>query len=302
MSLRTSISGSIPALVTPMNANGSVDHGCLRELVEWHITEGSDAVVAVGTTGESATLDVAEHVAVIATVVHVVNGRVPVIAGTGANSTAEAINQTNIAASLGADAALLVTPYYNKPPQEGLYAHYSAVADNCDIPQILYNVPGRTGCDLLPETVGRLLRHERIVAIKEATGDLNRIRQLLALGQGLVVFSGDDPTARESMLMGAHGDISVTANVAPRAMHELCVAARAGDAATAERIDTALAGLHRDLFCQPNPIPVKWALQHMGRIPPGIRLPLIPLEAQYHDTVVAALAQAGITDQGHYGQ
>jgi len=302
MSLRTSISGSIPALVTPMNANGSVDHGCLRALVEWHIAEGSDALVAVGTTGESATLDVAEHSAVIATVVHVVNGRIPVIAGTGANATAEAISLTRMAASLGADAALLVTPYYNKPPQDGLYAHYSAVAESCDIPQILYNVPGRTGCDLLPETVGRLLQHERIVAIKEASGDQDRVRQLLALGQGLVVYSGDDLTARESILLGARGDISVTANVAPRAMHAMCGAALHGDAETAERLDATLAGLHADLFCQPNPIAVKWALQQMGRIPGGIRLPLIPLDAQYYATVTAAMTQAGITEQGPYGQ
>ncbi len=302
MSLRTSISGSIPALVTPMNADGSVDHGCLRELVEWHIAEGSDALVAVGTTGESATLDVPEHSAVIATVVHVTNGRVPVIAGTGANATAEAISLTKMAASLGADAALLVTPYYNKPPQDGLYAHYSAIAESCDIPQILYNVPGRTGCDLLPETVSRLLVHERIVAIKEAKGELPRIRELLALGQGLAVFSGDDPTARESILLGAHGDISVTANIAPRLMHEMCAAAQRGDTETAERLDAQLSGLHRDLFCQPNPIAVKWALQHMGRIPTGIRLPLIPLAPQYFDTVTSALAQAGITDQGTYGQ
>ncbi len=302
MSLRTSISGSIPALVTPMNADGSVDHGCLRELVEWHIAEGSDAVVAVGTTGESATLDVAEHSAVIATVVHVVNGRIPVIAGTGANATAEAISLTQMAASLGADAALLVTPYYNKPPQAGLYAHYSAIAESCDIPQILYNVPGRTGCDLLPETVARLLQHERIVAIKEATGDQGRIRELLALGQGLVVLSGDDATARESIMLGARGDISVTANIAPQAMHAMCAAALHGDAETAERLDAALAGLHRDLFCQPNPIAVKWALQQMGRIPGGIRLPLIPLEEQYYATVTAAMNQAGITAQGPYGQ
>lgn len=278
-----------------MNRDGSVDHGCLRELVEWHIDEGSDAVVAVGTTGESATLDVAEHLTVIATVVQVVNGRIPVIAGTGANATAEAVNQTQIAASLGADAALLVTPYYNKPPQEGLYAHYARIAEQCEIPQILYNVPGRTGCDLLPETVGRLLDFENIVAIKEATGEQARIQQLLDLGRGLVVFSGDDATARESLLLGAHGDISVTANVAPKLMHQMCSAALKGQAEEAERLDAKLSALHQELFCQPNPIPVKWALQQMGKIPTGIRLPLVPMAADYADAVRGALMQAGIS-------
>lgn len=277
-----------------MNRDGSVDHGCLRDLVEWHISEGSDAVVAVGTTGESATLDVAEHLTVIATVVQVVNGRIPVIAGTGANATSEAVNQTKIAASLGADAALLVTPYYNKPPQEGLYAHYARIAEQCEIPQILYNVPSRTGCDLLPETVGRLLEFDNIVAIKEASGELARIQKLLDLGRGLVVFSGDDATARESILLGAHGDISVTANVAPKLMHQMCEAAMQGQVEEAARLDAMLAGLHRDLFCQPNPIPVKWALHYMGLISEGIRLPLVPMAETYADVVRNALIQAGI--------
>lgn len=278
-----------------MRGDGSVDHAKLRELVEWHVAEGSDGVVAVGTTGESATLDVAEHSAVIATVVHAAAGRIPVIAGTGANATAEAITLTRMAASLGADAALLVTPYYNKPPQEGLRAHYAAIADSCDIPQILYNVPGRTGCDLLPSTVAQLLDYEHIVAIKEASGDLQRIRDLLALGRGLVVISGDDATARESIALGARGDISVTANVAPAAMHRMCAQALAGDGSAAERTDAALQALHVDLFCQPNPIPVKWALARMGHCSDAIRLPLVPLATTYHAPVAAALRQAGIS-------
>lgn len=295
MSFRSSIQGSIPALVTPMRSDGTVDHSCLRDLVDWHVEQGSDAVVAVGTTGESATLDVAEHSAVIATVVHAAAGRIPVIAGTGANATAEAITLTKMAASLGADAALLVTPYYNKPPQEGLYAHYAAVAESCDIPQILYNVPGRTGCDMLPQTVGRLLAFDNIVAIKEARGELERIQQLLDLGRGLVVFSGDDATARESILMGARGDISVTANVAPAAMHRMCALALAGDGAAAAELDATLSGLHTDLFCQPNPIPVKWAMTAMGKMADGIRLPLVPLSAEYQGLVRAAMTQAGVS-------
>lgn len=277
-----------------MRRDGTVDHACLRDLVGWHVEQGSDAIVAVGTTGESATLDVAEHSAVIATAVHAASGRIPVIAGTGANATAEAITLTRMAASLGADAALLVTPYYNKPPQDGLFAHYAAIAESCDIPQILYNVPGRTGCDLLPATVGRLLDYENIVAIKEARGELDRIQQLLDLGRGLVVFSGDDPTARESILLGARGDISVTANVAPSAMHEMCARALAGDARGAAEIDETLSGLHNKLFCQPNPIPVKWAVHAMGLMPDGIRLPLVPLAAEDQREVRAALAQAGV--------
>lgn len=289
------IHGSIVALVTPMHADGRVDTAALDRLVDWHIAEGTDALVAVGTTGESATLDVDEHIDVIRRVVVRAAGRVPVIAGTGANSTSEAIELTRAARDVGANAALLVTPYYNKPPQEGLYRHFKAIAEAVDLPQIVYNVPGRTGVDLLPATVARLAQVPRIVGLKEAKGDLVRVRELLALGlpAHFALYSGDDATARESILLGFHGDISVTANVAPGAMHRMCVAARAGNAEQAAALDTPLAALHRDLFCEPNPIPVKWALEQMGRIGPGIRLPLVPLDAAFHSIVRHALSAAG---------
>lgn len=290
------IRGSIVAIVTPMQADGRVDVDALDRLVDWHLAEGTDAIVAVGTTGESPTLDVEEHVDVIRRIVRRCAGRVPVIGGTGANSTAEAIELTRAAKEVGADAALLVTPYYNKPPQEGLYRHYRAVAEAVDLPQILYNVPGRTGVDLLPATVARLAQVPRIVGLKEAKGDLGRVRELLALGlpAGFALYSGDDATARESILLGFHGDISVTANVVPGAMHRMCKAALAGDAKTAAELDAPLAGLHRDLFCEPSPIPVKWALEQMGRIGPGIRLPLVPLSAAAEPPVRAALRAAGV--------
>ncbi|HVT37091.1 MAG TPA: 4-hydroxy-tetrahydrodipicolinate synthase [Nevskiaceae bacterium] len=289
------IKGSIVALVTPMFPDGAVDWDSLAALVEWHIGEGTDAIVAVGTTGESATLEVDEHIEVIRRVVKLAKGRVPVIAGTGANSTSEAIELTRAGKEAGADAALSVTPYYNKPPQEGLYRHYKAIAEAVDIPLILYNVPGRTGCDMLPVTVGRLAQIKNIVGLKEARGDMPRVKELLALElpRDFALYSGDDATARESILAGFHGDISVTANVAPRQMHELCVAAAKGDAARAERIDAQLAALHKDLFCEPNPIPVKWALNQMGKIPAGLRLPLVPLDAKYHALVRDALRAAG---------
>jgi 4-hydroxy-tetrahydrodipicolinate synthase len=290
------IKGSLVALVTPMDASGAVDFASLDALVDWHIAEGTDAIVAVGTTGESATLDVDEHLEVIRRTLARSAGRVPVIAGTGANSTTEAIELTQAAKSAGAQAALLVTPYYNKPPQEGLYRHYRKIAETVDLPLILYNVPGRTGCDMLPATVGRLAEIPGIAGIKEAKGELSRIRDLLALKlpSTFALYSGDDATARESILLGFHGDISVTANVAPRLMHELCVAALAGDAKLAAEIDARLVPLHRDLFVEPNPIPVKWALQQMGRIPAGIRLPLVPLDASFHGVVEAALSAAGV--------
>jgi 4-hydroxy-tetrahydrodipicolinate synthase len=288
------IKGSIVALVTPMTADDAVDFAALDALVDWHIAEGTDAIVAVGTTGESATLDVEEHIGVVQRVVKHVRGRIPVIAGTGANSTREAIELTQAAKSVGADACLLVTPYYNKPPQEGLYRHFRALAEAVDIPQILYNVPGRTGCDMLPTTVARLAQIPNIVGIKEAKGDLQRIRELLEVcPQRFAVYSGDDATARESILLGGKGDISVTANVAPRLMHEMCAAALAGDRARAEAIDAKLAKLHRDLFVEPNPIPVKWALHAMQRIGPGIRLPLVPLGKQHETVVREALKAAG---------
>lgn len=290
------IAGSLVALVTPMEPDGRLAWEALDALVDWHVAEGTDGLVAVGTTGESATLDVEEHLAVIERVVRRAAGRVPVIAGTGSNATREAIELTAGAKAVGADAALLVTPYYNKPPQEGLYRHYVAVAEAVDLPQILYNVPGRTGCDLLPATVKRLAEHPRIVGLKEAKGDLARVRELLALGlpNGFALYSGDDATARESMLLGFHGDISVTANVAPGAMQRLCKAALAGEAEAARALDEPLTALHRDLFCEPNPIPVKWALHRTGRIPPGLRLPLVPLAERHHATVEAALAAAGL--------
>ena len=289
--------GSMVALVTPMREDGAVDDESLAGLIDFHVTHGTDAIVAVGTTGESATLDEKEHCAVIRRVVELAGGRIPVIAGTGANSTTEAISLTRCALEAGADACLLVTPYYNKPTQEGLYLHHKAVAEAVPIPQILYNVPGRTAVDMLPETVDRLSHISNIVGLKEATGDLDRMKEILnRCGDRLDLYSGDDATAREFVLGGGKGVISVTANVAPQAMHDMCAAALAGDRTTAEAIDGRLAALHRDLFAESNPIPVKWALHEMGLIPPGIRLPLTPLSPQYHDTVRAALRQAGVLE------
>lgn len=287
------IVGSLVALVTPMREDGAVDHEALAGLVDRTIEAGTAAIVSVGTTGESATLSVAEHTEVIRRTIDVAAGRVPVIAGTGANSTSEAIHLTAAAKAAGADAALLVTPYYNKPPQEGLYRHFTAVAEAVDIPQILYNVPGRTACDMLPSTVERLAAVPNIVGLKEALGDLDRVRDLVALKlPDFALYSGDDGTARASILAGFHGDISVTANVAPGAMARMCAAALAGDAELAAEIDADLAGLHRALFAEPNPIPVKWALAEMGLMPPGIRLPLVPLDGMHHEDVRAALRSA----------
>jgi 4-hydroxy-tetrahydrodipicolinate synthase len=261
------IRGSIVALVTPMTADGALDFRALRALVDFHVREGTDAIVAVGTTGESATLDEEEHCEVIRAVVEHVAGRIPVIAGTGANSTREAIVLTRRAKEVGADACLLVTPYYNKPTQEGLYQHFRAVAEAVDIPQILYNVPGRTACDLLPTTVARLAPVPNIVGIKEATGKLERVRELIdSCDAPFALYSGDDASACDFCLLGGHGVISVTANVAPRAMHELCSAACGGRGEDARALDARLAGLHRDLFIESNPIPVKWALSEMGLI------------------------------------
>ncbi len=289
------IQGSMVALVTPMAADGAVDYQALRRLVEFHIAAGTDAIVAVGTTGESATLDEEEHCEVIRVVVEQVAGRIPVVAGTGANSTREAVALTRRARQVGADACLLVTPYYNKPTQEGLFQHFRTVAENVEIPQILYNVPGRTACDMLPATVARLAKVPNIVGIKEATGKLERVPELLSTcGPGFGLYSGDDATACEFCLLGGHGVISVTANVVPRAMHELCAAARAGRREEAMAIDARLAGLHRDLFIESNPIPVKWAMNAMGLIPSGIRLPLTWLSSEYQGTVRRAMSQAGV--------
>lgn len=286
-------SGSMVALVTPMLSDGSVDQKSLENLVEFHIENGTDAIVAMGTTGESATLNEQEHCRVITDVVEVADNRIPVIAGTGANSTTEAIELTQCAMQAGADACLLVTPYYNKPTQEGLYLHFKKIAESVAIPQILYNVPGRTAVDMLPQTIARLAGISNIVGIKEATGDLQRGKQIIdECGDKLDVYSGDDDTAMELILLGARGDISVTANIAPKAMHEMCTAALAGDRAAASQINNRLAALHKKLFVESNPIPVKWALYEMGLIPDGIRLPLTPLDSQYHDVVRDAIKQA----------
>lgn len=290
------IQGSLVALVTPMDSKGSVDNDSLKKLVEFHIKEGTDAIVAVGTTGESATLDEDEHCAVIESIVQFVDGRVPVIAGTGANSTTEATTLTRRAKQAGADACLLVTPYYNKPTQEGLYLHYKAIAEAVDIPQILYNVPGRTACDMLPETIGRLSSIESIVGVKEATGDLARVKQIRDLcGSDFALYSGDDATACEFCLQGGNGVITVTGNVAANYMHEMVKAAISGDRETASAIDAKLAGLHKQLFVQSNPIPVKWAVAEMGLMDEGIRLPLTWLTEDCFDVVRKAMLQAEIT-------
>ncbi len=287
--------GSMVALVTPMRADGALDLEGLERLVEFHVENGTDAIIAVGTTGESATLDHQEHCQVMRKVVEFAAGRIPVIAGTGANSTTEAVDLTRCAMQAGADACLLVTPYYNKPTQEGLYRHFRAVAEAVPIPQILYNVPGRTAVDMLPETVERLSTISNIIGIKEATGDLERGREILRrCGGRLDLYSGDDASAMELILLGARGDISVTANVAPRAMHEMCKSALAGDRESAVRLNRPLQPLHRDLFIESNPIPVKWALHEMGLIPPGIRLPLTPLAEEYREQVRQALRGAGV--------
>lgn len=289
------ISGSMVALVTPMDAQGGLDWDTLSKLVDFHLQEGTNAIVAVGTTGESATLDVHEHVEVIRRVVDQVAGRIPVIAGTGANSTREAVELTQNAKSVGADACLLVTPYYNKPTQEGLYQHFHHIAENVAIPQILYNVPGRTACDMLPETVERLSKVANIIGIKEATGDLQRAQDILnRVSSDFLVYSGDDATAVELMLMGGKGNISVTANVAPRAMAELCAAAMRGDAATARAINERLMPLHKNLFIESNPIPVKWALHEMGLMQDGIRLPLTWLSPRCHEPLRQAMRQSGV--------
>ena len=289
------IQGSIPALVTPMEENGSLDFASLKKLVEFHIEQGSTAIVAVGTTGESATLDMKEHCEVIRAVVEQARGRIPVIAGTGSNSTTEAIQLTKDAKSVGADACLLVTPYYNKPTQEGLYLHHKAVAEAVDIPQILYNVPGRTGCDMLPATAARLSHIPNIIGIKEATGNLQRLEDIRSLAKpGFLLFSGDDATSREFCLRGGNGVISVTANVAPRLMSEMVAAALVGKREDAESIDAKLAALHRDLFVESNPIPAKWAVCELGLIKMGIRLPLTWLSEGCQETVRAAMVQAQV--------
>ena len=288
--------GSMVALVTPMHKDGTLDYETLAKLVVYHIENGTDAIIAVGTTGESPTLDTKEHCEVIRQIVEASAGRIPVIAGTGSNSTREAIELTQCAMDVGADACLLVTPYYNKPTQEGLYLHFKTIAEAVPIPQILYNVPGRTACDMSVETVCKLSKISNIVGIKEATGNLEKAKEIIdRCGDSIDVYSGDDATAMELMLMGGKGDISVTANVAPGAMHKMCEAAINGNRAEAERINQTLMDLHSSLFVEANPIPVKWALHDMGLIPDGIRLPLTPMSESYYKQIRQAIKNANVT-------
>ncbi|MBS9404825.1 4-hydroxy-tetrahydrodipicolinate synthase [Halomonas sp. TRM85114] len=292
------ITGSIVALATPMKVNGDIDWEALRRLVNFHLESGTDAIVAAGTTGEPTTMSFAEHFDVIRTVVEEVAGRIPVIAGTGANATSEAVELARYAGEVGADYCLSVCPYYNKPTQDGLYLHFKAVAEGSKLPVILYNVPGRTCSDLYNETVLRLAEIDNIIGLKDATGNLERAEDLIARleGSGFMLYSGDDGTACDFMLMGGHGDISVTANVAPQAMHELCAAAVAGDSDHAHQINTRLMPLHTNLGIEANPIPVKWSLHRMGLIEPGIRLPMTWLSEKYHSTINEALQLAGVID------
>ena len=287
------IRGSIAALVTPMDPSGMLDLHGLDRLVDWHLREGTHAVVAVGTTGESATLDTKEHLMVIERVVDRIAGRIPVIAGTGSNCTREAVDLTADAKRAGADACLLVTPYYIKPTQEGLIQHFLKIADSVDIPQILYNVPSRTGCDIQPESVAALSNHSNIVGLKDATGDLLRGEKLLALvDQNFGIYSGDDLTALKLLKLGAAGNISVTANLVPNVMARLCEAALNGNLQLASALDATLTDLHRALFCESNPVPCKWALHEMGLIQDGIRLPLIQLSDHLKLSVMRALQLA----------
>ena len=287
--------GSIVAIVTPMTDTGEVDFAAWERLIDWHLAEGSDGIVVCGTTGESPTVTLAEAAELTRRATARVRGRIPVVAGSGTNDTSRSIERTRELVAAGADAVLVVTPYYNKPTQEGLLQHFTAIADDAGVPVILYNVPSRTGVDLLPETAGRLAQHPRIVSLKEATGSAARLAELRErCGEELEILSGDDPTAAEWMLAGAVGVISVTANVAPRAMHELASAALAGDAAHARDLDQRLEPLHRGLFVEANPIPAKWAVQQLGLIKAGIRLPLTPLSAAGQISVREAMRAAGV--------
>ena len=295
------IKGSIVAIVTPMQEDGSLDMAAFRALIDFHIAEGTDGIVVVGTTGESPTVDVEEHELLIAEAVKHAAGRIPIIAGTGANSTREAIELARFSKQAGADASLTVVPYYNKPMQEGLYQHFKAIAENVDMPHILYNVPGRTGVDMNNDTVLRLAQIPNIVGIKDATGGIERGSELIQRARSLkrpngdfAVYSGDDATTLALMLMGAAGTISVTANVAPRLMHEMCAAALAGEVEKAREINFRLLGLHRNLFVEANPIPVKWAVARMGKMKNALRLPLTPLSASAQSVVEGAMRQAGV--------
>ena len=289
------IFGSIVALVTPLFEDGNVDYDSLRKLIDWHIAEGTNCIGVVGTTGESPTVSVEEHCEIIRVAVEQSAGRVPVMAGAGANSTREAIELSKFAKKVGADCTLQVVPYYNKPTQEGIYQHFKAIVEAVDIPVVLYNVPGRTVADMLPETALRLAQLPGIIGIKEATGNLERAAWLIKQApKGFSIFSGDDPTAVHLMTMGGHGNISVTANVAPRDMAELCKAAMAQDAKRAIELHMKLLPLHKQLFVEPNPIPVKWALAHMGKIGGALRLPLTPLTPASQELVKAALHESGV--------
>jgi 4-hydroxy-tetrahydrodipicolinate synthase len=289
------IQGSIVALVTPMRADGSVDHAALRALIDWHIAEGTDCIGVVGTTGESPTVSMAENCEVIRLAVQHAAGRVPIMAGTGANSTAEAIELARFAKAVGADCHLSVVPYYNKPSQEGIYQHFKAIAEAVDLPLVLYNVPGRTVADLLPETTLRLAQLPGIVGIKEASGNIERACQLIKHApKGFAVYSGDDGTAVALMLLGGQGNVSVTANIAPRLMHELCVAALEGRVREAAALHLRLLPLHKQLFCEPSPAPAKWALSQLGRCTPHVRLPILPLTEAGQAAVGQALREAGI--------
>ena len=287
------LQGSLVALVTPMLPNGDVDYSCLENLIDWHIGQGTNGIVSVGTTGESATLNVKEHLDVIAFTVKHTNKRIPVIAGSGANSTREAIDLTKESKRLGADYALIVTPYYNKPNQNGLIAHYSAIADAVDIDQILYNVPSRTACDLLPSSVSVLSKHKNIIGIKEAVDDESRINKLVQISQNadsnFSVFSGDDPTFMDSMLLGTHGVISVSANVSPKSHSEICYAVKNGDYEKAKILNEHNLNLYRLLFVESNPIPVKWILYKMNLIKNAIRLPLMELDETFHEEILSEM-------------
>ena len=289
------LTGSLVAVVTPMHSDGSIDQGSFQRLIDMHVEAGTAGLIIAGTTGESATLEKSEHVELIRIAAEHAAGRIPIIAGTGSNATRQTIDLSVAVGRFPIDGYLVVVPYYNKPTQNGLFQHFAAIADAVDKPVLLYNVPGRTVADLQPDTVIRLAEHERIIGIKEATGDLARIPVLRdGCGSAFGLYSGDDATGREFMLQGGQGVISVTSNVAPRQMADMCAAAIAGDAASAAEIDSRLADLHRGLFLESNPIPVKWAMQRMGLIPDGIRLPLTPLAAEYHSVVEAALQKADL--------
>ena len=287
--------GSLVAIATPMHEDGSLDFESMEELIEFHISNKTDAIVAVGTTGESATLDFNEHSEVIKTTISIINKRIPVIAGSGANSTSEALELTQRSKELGADACLLVTPYYNKPTQNGLYCHYKKIADEVSIPQILYNVPGRTSVDMLPDTVYKLSSHPNIIGIKEASGDLSRSSELLEkCSENISIFTGDDKTSMRDILMGFDGNISVTANIAPLEMHNMCMYAKNVDKKNAEIINNKLDALHDKIFVESNPIPVKWALHRMGLIKKGIRLPLTWMDKKFEESLETSLIEAGI--------